>query len=261
MALQDVLGSVERSERTLTVFNPTASAAVPTGGERGKRGKEEERADERDLVAELEAALADRNVTVQSATTPSGRPENFAVLEVDGVVLATVDVAALDGLLDGAMSDGLGFDTDAYDVVLRHLQEATFTSYDRPRMLEATREIEDRAFRVGHGHLRAGFQTLDRLAAQRERYVELARRGLDVTVYAAPGGERPELPGVTVLTSDAEEIRDHWFVAFDGGGENGQQSALLAEERADGFYGCWTYDADVVSWICTHLADRYEQGA
>jgi len=254
MALSDVLESVEQSERTLTVFNPTPSAALPAGGD----GRDGDQSDGRDVVTELETALADRNVRIESATTPSGRPENFAVLEVDGIVLATVDVAALDGLLDAAPSEGLGFETGDYDEVLRHLQEATFTSYDRPRMLEATREIEDRAFRVGHGHLRAGFQTLNRLAKQRDRYVELARRGLDVTVYATPNGDRPELPGVDVVIAETAEIRDNWFVAFDGGGQSGQQCALLAEERSDGFYGCWTYDPDVVEWMSTYLADRYE---
>jgi DICT domain-containing protein len=252
MALDDVIASVERSERTLTVFNPEGAA----GGDEPADGSPLERAG---VVEELAAILADRNVTVRRKTTTSGRPENVAVLEMDGVVLSTVDVDSLRSMLEGADSStgGLGSDTEAYADVLRHLQETTFTSYERERMLEATREIEDRAFRVGNGRLDAGFQTVDRLRYQREEYEELARRDLEVTVYATPGEEDLTLHGVEVRTPEAAEIATHWFVAFDGGGEPSQKCALLAEERADGFYGFWTYDPDVVDWILTHLEERY----
>jgi DICT domain-containing protein len=252
MALGDVIAAVERSERTLTVFNPEA----PDDGGAPADGSPLERAD---VVEELASILADRNVTVRRETTDSGRPANVAVLEMDGVVLATVDVESLRSMLDDVddAAGGLGFDTEAYADVLRHLQETTFTSYDREWMLEATREIEDRAFRVGHGRLHAGFQTMDHLRDQREEYEELGRRGLDVTVYASPGDDAPAFQDVEVKTPDAAEIEDYWFVTFDGGGEPSQKCALLAEERVDGFYGVWTYDPDVVDWIQTHLEDRY----
>lgn len=240
MALQDVVRSVERSERTLTVFNPSDEWGT-------------------DVVGELSLALAERNVSVEGESTVSGRPEDFVVIDVDGVVLATADVADLESLLETGSASDSALESTGYDEVLSQLQEATFASYDRPQMLEVTREIEDRAFRVGAGHLRAGFQTLDRFADQRDRYVELARRGLDVTAYATPGGEVPDVPDVTLLTSDTEEIASHWFVVFDGDGEHGQQCALVAEERTDGYYGIWTYDPDVVDWACTHLVDNYEQ--
>lgn len=240
MSLDEIVNSVERSERTLTVFNPAdAGTAEP------------------DIVEALRTTLSDRNVEIRSETTESGRPRNSAVLEMDGIVLATIDIESLESLLETTDTDRLGFDTDDYDDVLRHLRETTFTSYDRGQMLEATREIEDRAFRVGHGALHAGFQTTDRLADQRERYEELVDRGLAVTVYATPGDDPVTVPGATVSTPETDEIATHWFVAFDGGGEPTQKSALLAEQRSDGFYGCWTYDPDVVDWILTHLRDRY----
>lgn len=252
MALGDVIASVERSERTLTVFNPEAG----TGSDESTDDSPIERSD---VVEELATILADRNVTVQRETTSSGRPANVAVLEMDGAVLSTVDIESLRSMLEdaGSAAGGLGFDTGAYADVLRHLQETTFTSYDRERMLAATREIEDRAFRVGHGSLHAGFRTMDRLRDQREEYEELGRRSLDVRVYATPSEEEFELPNVDVRTPDTSEIAAHWFVAFDGGGEPSQKCALLAEERDDGFYGVWTHDPDVVDWIHTHLEDRY----
>lgn len=244
MSLADVIDSVERSERTLTVFNPSESDVGYV-----------------DVVEGLRETLADRNVEVCCKTTQSGRPRNFAVLDMDGVVLATVDVDSLESMLDatGTGPGTLGFDIDEYADVLRHLQEATFTSYDRRQMLHATREIEDRAFRVGYGRLDAGFQTLDRLRQQREPYEILADRGLEVSVYATPGSEGPTIPGATLRTPDDPEIARHWFVAYDGGGEPTQKCALLAVERSDGFYGFWTYDPDVVDWIQTHLRDRYER--
>jgi len=242
MSLEAVIASVERSERTLTVFNPNDGEADASG-----------------VVDDLRTTLIDRNVEVRSETTESGRPRDFAVLAMDGVVLATIDVESLESMLQASdtASGKLGFDTEPYADVLRHLQETTFTSYDRSRMLEATREIEDRAFRVGHGELHAGFQTVDRLELQREPYEQLVKRGLSVTAYATPADAPFELPNLVVRTTDAEEIAVHWFVAYDGGGEPSQKCALLAEERSDGFYGCWTYDPDVVDWILTHLRDRY----
>ncbi|AGN02923.1 putative sensor protein [Salinarchaeum sp. Harcht-Bsk1] len=256
MSLDDVIASVERSERTLTVFNPREE--VRDGDTEAGGSGATTRADS-GFVDELSELLVDRNVTVQSTTTTSGRPVNFSVLEMDGVVLATFDVDELHERLAEPSSSvtGLGVGTDDSADVLRHLQEATFTSFDRERMLQATREIEDRAFRIGEGDLRAGFQTVDRLLIEQERYVELGKRGLDVTVYATPDRDVDGLSPVTVRATDSAEIATHWFVAFDGGGEPSQECALLAEERSDGFYGFWTYDPDVVDWILTHLVDAY----
>ncbi|GAB3682061.1 DICT sensory domain-containing protein [Salinarchaeum chitinilyticum] len=250
MSLADVIESVKRTERTLTVFNP--------GDDEGGDDDGADVPGQTGVVDALNATLADRNVEVRGETTESGRPRNVAVLDMDGVVLATVDVESLESMLEASGTNGtLGFDTREYADVLRHLQETTFTSYDRSRMLQATREIEDRAFRIGHGELHAGFQTLDRLREEGQLYRDLADRGLRVTAYAAPGGESPALPDGTVVTPDADEIATHWFVAYDGGGEPSQECALLAEERPDGYYGCWTYDPDVVDWILTHLREQY----
>jgi len=255
MSLDDVIASVERSERTLTVFNPKGdavdtlpdAAGQATGSTTGR------------VVDELTALLADRNVVIREKTTASGRPVNFSVLEMDGVVLATFDVEELLGALGdpAAPTTSTGFQRDDHPDVLRHLQEATFTSYDRDRMLQATREIEDRAFRIGHGDLRAGFQTADRLDVERDRYVELGKRGLDVTAYVTPTVEIEAIDRVRIRSVDVPEIATHWFVAYDGGGEPSQECALLAAERSNGFYGFWTYDPDVVDWILTHLTDRY----
>lgn len=262
MSLADVIESVKRSERTLTVFNPVGTdtdRADSSGNESASNDGEGDEPNAADVVEDLRTTLADRNVAVRGQTTESSRPRDFAVLDMDGVVLATVDVESLESMLEpsGTDSGRLGFDTGEYTDVLRHLQETTFTSFDRSRMLQATREIEDRSFRIGHGELHVGFQTLDRFRDEGQLYQDLADEGLSVTAYAQPGGEVPDVPNVTVKTPDEDEIATHWFVAYDGGGEPSQECALLAEERSDGYYGCWTYDPDVVDWILTHLRDRY----
>lgn len=240
MTLGDVIETVRRREATLRVFNP-----------------------EGDVVDDLSDFLADRNVAVRAEETDSGRPEDFAVLERNGQQLAAVDVAELRSLLTGSAADAtaLGVDVEAGSDIMRYLEETTFSSYDRERMLAATREIEDRAFRVGEGTLRAGFQTPDRLATQQETYAELGRAGLETVAYAVPHGDVPDVPCVTVRTPDTEEIERHWFVAFDGGGEADRKCALLAEEREDGFYGIWTYDPGTVDEIHEHLRGRYDRQA
>jgi DICT domain-containing protein len=146
-------------------------------------------------------------------------------------------------------------------VVLDELDETMFTSYDTERMVAASKEIEDRAWRGAAGELHAGFQTCRRFASQADVYDDIARRGrLDVHVYAHPEGsddfEPP--PGPTLHLSAATEIHDTWFVAFDGGDVEEAKCALLAEERMPGsFYGFWTYDPETVDAIIDHLRATY----
>jgi len=240
MTLGEVIESVRRREHTLTLHNPpkeTAEAVVDR--------------------------LADRNVEVRVEESASGRPEGVAVLERDGVVVTTLEVSDLhQQLADAGGSPAQAGGSDGTVGVLQHLDGVTFTSYDRKQMLAATREIEDRAYRVGAGTIRAGFQTVARLGTEADTYASLAERGLQTIVYAVPDGSMvPALPGVTVQTPDAEEIADHWFVTFDGGAEHDQQSVLLAQERRAGFYGFWSYDPEVVRRVNRHLQQRYDRAA
>lgn len=279
MGFGDVVAAVEDREKSLTVFNPPP---------------------ETDVVDEVAEYLADYNVAVRAERTESGRPAEFVVLDVDDVVLTAFDLARLQEAIEAVpVADGPGVEPGPFDDVLEHLAEATFTSYSHDRMLAASREIEDRALRVGTGRLVAGFQTADTLRGELERYAELARTGLEVTCFAAPAddaseaastddrasespaddrsvatsgddrsaaspadevggdGERgapavdlPELDDGTVVLRDDAEVREYWFVAFDGGDAEHQQCALLAEERSPGsFYGFWSYDPDVVERV------------
>lgn len=233
MGLGEIVDAVERREKTLTVFNPD-----PTG-----------------VVDELAEQFADLTTAVRTETTPSGRPANFATVEVDGRVL---DATTLGFLREAAAvpagPGGICADDARQRAVLRHLSEATFTSCDRERLLAATREIEDRARRVGDGTLIVGVQTASDLQERRDRYAELGARNLDVHCYAASDGDAAPIDGATIHLVGDPEVRTHWFVLFDGTTGDRQCSALLGAERAPGRYdGFWTHDPDVVDRVLAQV--------
>ncbi|AZH26956.1 DICT sensory domain-containing protein [Haloplanus aerogenes] len=234
MGLFELIATVDAEEKTLTVFNPEAGVATA-----------------------LREHFADRNLAIEEATSDAG-PRNYAVLSRDDQFLAALDVSDVLGDRKGVAP---GFTRETYEVVLDELDETMFTSYDTERMIAASKEIEDRAWRGASGELHAGFQTCSRFASQADVYDHIARRGsLDVHVYAHPEGSGDfESPaGPTLHLSTATEIHDTWFVAYDGGGVEAAKCALLAEERMPGsFYGFWTYDPETVDELVDHLRTTY----
>lgn len=253
MSLIELIAGVEAREATLTVFN--TEPAVQTS---------------------LAEHFADRNVRIVGEETETG-PDEFAVFSRGGEF---VTATAIDELLPGrtASSGGITAADDVADgreesdgrgesggrrmtggPVLDHLDETLFTSYAHEDMVAASREIEDRAWRVGTGELHAGFQTLNVLAGESGTYDRLAELGdLEVHAYAADEGAVPDDCRYTVHVERAPEIRETWFVAYDGGGLNEAKCALLAEERESGvFYGFWSYDPATVDHIIDYLTERY----
>ncbi|WP_066417962.1 DICT sensory domain-containing protein [Halorubrum aethiopicum] len=259
MSLIEIISGVEAREATLTVFDPDPSVA--------------------ETLAEH---FADRNLRVV-AERPEEGPTGYAVLSRDGEF---VTAAAIDDLLppagddgdrsgsesaegesaDGESADGESAEGDGEtpprrvgQPILDHLDGTLFTSYSRAEMVAASREIEDRAWRVGGGELHAGFQTLDVLTGEANTYDRLAgKERLDVHAYAAAEGDAPETDQYEVHIGRTAEIRETWFVAYDGGGFDGAKCVLLAEEREPGrFYGFWSYDPDTVDRIIDYLTDRY----
>lgn len=257
MSLIELIAGVEAHEATLTVFN-----ADP------------------EVTDELRAHFADRNIRIVADQTAAG-PEEFAVLARDGEFVTAVTVDELlprpgdggkreagsgprggDGESiggDGEPADGASTAGRVGGPVLDHLDETMFTSYSRSDMVSASREIEDRAWRVGDGELHAGFQTLDVLTGEADTYDLLGgKERLDVHAYAANEGDAPVGGHYTVHVGKTAEIRETWFVAYDGGGYDDAKCALLAEERAPGeFYGFWSYDPETVDYIIGYLTERY----
>jgi len=147
--------------------------------------------------------------------------------------------------------------------VLDSLDETLFTSWSIDRMVAASREIEDRAWRVGDGTLHAGFQTLSTLRGELDRYERLSQSPIDVHTYATPDAEPPDERPFQLHLDRSDELAESWFVVFDGGSAAAgdgvtQKCALLAEERGPrNFYGFWTYDASTVDYIIDYLRTRY----
>jgi DICT domain-containing protein len=231
MSLSELIAGVEAHEKTLTVFNAEASVA-----------------------AAVRERFADRNVRVVTETTGSGRPGEFLTLSDDDGVHTATD---LDAFLAAVSDRG----DEGRATVLDHLDETLFTSWSIGRMVAASREIEDRAWRVGGGALHAGFQTLSTLRGELDRYERLGDSPVDVHAYAVPDTDPPADSSFRLHLDRSEEIATSWFVVFDDGtdaSETTQKCALVAEERDPReFYGFWTYDAGTVDYIVDHLETRY----
>jgi len=248
MSLIELITGVEAHEATLTVFNADPAVANT-----------------------LREHFADRNIRIVEDQTAAG-PERYAVLARDGefVTAVTIDELLPRGGPENAaeVESAPGDESGAGSVktsrrvgepILDHLDETMFTSYSRADMVAASREIEDRAWRVGDGELYAGFQTLDVLTGEAETYDLLGGKDrLDVHAYAADEGSPPDIEHYTVHTGETAELRETWFVAYDGGGYDEAKCALLAEERAPGeFFGFWSYDPETVDYIIEYLTGQY----
>ncbi|MEE6211458.1 DICT sensory domain-containing protein [Salarchaeum sp. III] len=228
-SIRSLVERVESEGRTLTVYDP---------------------ADER-VVDRLRDYFGPQRVTVTVAESRgSNAPANFAVLHEDGDVVAASDLDDVDSVIAfeaGIVSDP-DFDRDAYPAVLEHDDTTTFTSFNKRSMIIASREVEVSAYNVGHGELRVGFQALSKMEDQWRVYTQLADSGLDVHVYGIPDWEKPQRElDIAFHTDDVQEVRESWFVVYDGDGRDARKLALIAHEQDDGtFHGFWTYDAGVV---------------
>lgn len=235
MALRQLLEEVAAGRKTVTVFAPERYDA-------------------------LESYFETRNIAVEHEDLPDDGSGGFVVVSEGGDFLGSIGADAVAELVSPSKTT-FGTDrSEATEVLFDLLADTAFVSLDKRQMVATAREIEDRAYRRGRGTLRTGFQSLSAMRAQREVYEALAEEpDLDVHVYGRPDWS-PDVPGATVHAEDAPEIGAFWFVAFDGGGDDRQASALLAEERApdsDTFRGVWTYDAEQVADIDDYLRDTY----
>lgn len=239
MNLRKTIEFIRTLEKELALFNLNSSDQLPE---------------------KLTAFFETQNVRITQNRTATGTPSEIAVLSTQSEVLAIVDLDVLRGLLTHSptSADGIGIADTEYEAVLGHLKETTFTSYDTEQMLYASREIEDRARRVGQGTIHAGFQQCSVMAHQQSIYTDLTRRGLDVHMYGVADTTPPDIKRGQIHTSETAEIATTWFVVFDGAGEDTQKSALIAEEQdEDTFYGVWTYDAVIVDRVLDYLEQTY----
>ncbi|WP_276302300.1 DICT sensory domain-containing protein [Halorussus lipolyticus] len=235
MTLSSIIADVTGTERTLTVYDAEESSAVE------------------DLRNHFEV----QNVSVEEATAPEG-PDDFAVLHDGGAFLAAADLTKLRRAVtfQAGLLDATDFEETHVPDVLKHVSDTTFTAYGKRRMILASREIEEQAWREASGELHAGFQRLSLLRDQWDLYSRIADRGVEIHVYGVGDWEPPEPDWLTVHADDTPEIRDSWFVVFDAPGES--DGALVAAERGlNEFEGFWTYDSALVGDVLGHLRATY----
>ncbi|TQQ80011.1 histidine kinase [Halonotius terrestris] len=254
MTLRELIADIEAREMTLTAINTPEH-----------------------VVEDLKEQYSDRNVSITQREVDD-EPTRFAILSRQDNFVTAVPITDIyagsieppeEELTTDAASDASDDADDeakppaAYrEPILDHLEETLFTSYSIKQMFMASREIEDRAWRVGSGELHAGFQTLDVLAGQADAYNQLGTQtDLSVHAYAAPVSETPVVPdteGFTLHIERDDEIKKTWFVVYDGGGVDENKCALLAEERGSReFYGFWTYDPETVDYLICYLKSTY----
>jgi DICT domain-containing protein len=201
-----------------------------------------------------------RNVEFEFRRTPSGGPEPFVTIAEDGVFLGAITVENLRRFLWPPITHphDVADLSPEYRALFELLDDAVFASLTRRQLLATAREFEERAWRTGEGTFRVGFQSRSAFRAQKSLYRQMAERtDLDVHVYTVDGVETDDLAesGLTLHTDPEREIGRYWFLAFDGGGNDEQKNALVAEQRTEEtFYGVWTYDPSLVDRALEILA-------
>lgn len=215
-----IVADAERRRKRLTVYAP-----AETGLARG---------------------FATRNVVVEHRRITAESPGPFVAIHDGDTFRGAVGLDTLETLLSPPIVRPGDLDdlSPAYRALFEVLDDTVFGALTRRQLLATSREIEDRAFRVGDGTLRVSFQALSVFESQTEVYRALVGdTDLEVHVYGRPDWTPPAIDRVTF--HGREEVGRYWALAFDGGSE-GAPCALLARERDEGFEGFWTYDSDLV---------------
>lgn len=201
-----------------------------------------------------------RNVSIETRPLPGTEAGFVVVHDHDGFVGA-IALETLRELLEPPIPRPWDptILSAGYRTVFEILENATFFAMDRKQLLLASREIENRAWRVGWGTLLVGFQRPSAFERQLPIYEELCDgTALEVHVYVGDPVDEPEWSDVIVHVEPDGEIGNHWFLAFDGNGDDDQKCALVAEEYGAGEYeGFWTYDPALVDELTTHVRRTY----
>lgn len=204
---------------------------------------------------DLESQFVTRNVDVRYRDLPPG-PDPFLVLETDGQFRGALSLPALERLLEppvvrpGEVEDV----SEGYRILFELLDETVYTALERRQLLAVSREIEDRAFRIGDGTLRVTFQTLSTFESQAALYHTLASEtDLDIHIYGVDDWAPPRIDGITYHEFSAGPLDRYWVLAFDGGSDYTQSCGLVGQEQSDGFDGFWTDDEGMVAKIMDRL--------
>lgn len=201
---------------------------------------------------EIETWLANHGVAVESRPLPVGGPDAFMEIKTDGETVGIIAVDAVEQLLTPPIRrPGDRHDiSEGYRVLFEMLERTVFSGMTRRELLAVSREIEDRAFRVGDGTLRVSFQTLSTFRSQLDVYRALGTEtSLDIHVYGVGDWTPPSIPGVTYHADGTARVDPYWVLAYDGGPAATQACGLVAEERGDEYTGFWANDFATVEHI------------
>lgn len=214
---------------------------------------------DRELVvytSERDADVAERfaaaNADVEHRTLPGEDAEGFVVVRDERGFRGVAPLGLLRRMLDAPVPDPWDLEAvhGGHRALFDLLDGTLFVALDRRRLLVASREVEEHAWRVGAGTLCAGFQTAEGFRRQRRVYARLAEETvLDVHAYAR--SVPPDVPpGVTFHTEPAAAVRRFWFVAFDGSGDETRKCAVVGRQRDPETYaGFWTYHPETVDAV------------
>lgn len=214
-----------------------------------------------DAVDALSASLSRLNVDVRAASLPDG-PNGFALLSRGDEMVAAEPVERVRVAADG-FDDDDPVDDDL-STVFSEAVSAEFGARDvgRSDLVQTSRLFERAALRHSAGTIHAGFQRLSRVTAEprtHDLYCTLADTAVDVHLYGEDDAD-PDVSGATIHASDETEIRDSWFVVYDGAGDPDRMGALLCFEESPGSYnGFWTFREDFAVNLSSYLEATYGQ--
>ena len=204
----------------------------------------------------LETWLANHGAATESRPLPPGGPDPFIEVKTDGEVVGVIGVNAVERLLKPPVVS-LGDRDDiskGYQVLFKALEKTVFSGMHRRDLLAVSREIEDRAFRIGEGTLRVCFQTLSMFTSQTDVYRTLATEtALDIHIHGVEDWTPPAITGITYHTKAAEQFEPYWALAYDGGPDEAYACGLVAQEDSDEYTGFWTNESAIVEEIATTL--------
>lgn len=237
--LDEALAAVEQRRKVLEVYTDSA-----------------------DVVSDLRAQFSTRNVEVVQHPLPSAGGREFIVVRTsDGTYSGALGIGQFQKILSPTVQ--FPFDVSDPDEDLSKLfdflDNTIFASFDRRQMLAVSREIEERAWRVGRGRLDVGFQRAEAVSAQRTVYEKFATESdVDARLFIRDELSTDLDPSLDVVLDGPSELGQYWFLMFDGAGDDRFKFGLLAEERDPRqYYGFWTYEAEMVDEVMAYLDRAY----
>ena len=195
-------------------------------------------------------------VPVVHKTLLENGPDPFLSIESAGEFVGAISLKELEALLTPPIKrpPEETMVSDGYRVLFEALDATVFTALGRTQLLAVSREIEDRAYRVGNGTLRVCFQTFSTFNSQLSVYRHLATdTELDIHIYAVADWDPPAIEGITYHDISGMDLERYWLLAFDGGTEPTNACGLFSRETDESYTGYWTDDRTLINRIATEL--------